>query len=456
VKGERPINADEPAKPTPAKGAEPASEQPKGNPPEKPKADSPAKPKRQRRPIPGALKLIGGTVLVAIVFLVAAIVGGGGGAPEPEGPAPAPSGGETTSSPEPGDEPARQAATELGYPAFATDNTTRIGGSDPASNAAAAALAVFPSLTPAQQPSAVTLVDEGDWEAAIAAAVLMAEPVRAPILLSDSDGIPDPTAEAIEALEPSGSDDTDGAGAFEVGDVPDLEGGKVTRVKGSGAAAAAAIAALRDRLTGKAPAHVVVAPSGQPAFAMPAAGWAARSGDPILFTANDALPEATVAALKLHPKVPVFVLGPPAAISDRVLGEIDELAGKTRRVAAEDPVANAVAFARYAKGGFGWNVNDPGHGFVVVRSDSPLDAAAAAPLSAAGTWGPLLLTDSADTLPAALRDYLLDVKPGYTTDPTRAFYNHVWLLGDLEAIDVAQQAEINGLAELAKIGGEEE
>ena len=105
-------------------------------------------------------------------------------------------------------------------------------------------------------------------------------------------------------------------------------------------------------------------------------------------------------------------------------------------------------------GGFGWNINDPGHGFVVARSDSPLDAAAAAPLSASGTWGPLLLTDSADTLPAALRGYLLDVKPGYTTDPTRAFYNHVWVIGDQEAIDVNQQAEIDELAELAKIGGE--
>ena len=126
-----------------------------------------------------------------------------------------------------------------------------------------------------------------------------------------------------------------------------------------------------------------------------------------------------------------------------------------RRVSGEDPVANAIALARYSDGDFGWNVNDPGHGFVVARRDSPLDAAAAAPLSASGTWGPLLLTDSADTLPAALREYLLDVKPGYTTDPTRAFYNHVWVIGDQEAIDVNQQAEIDELAELAKIGGEQ-
>jgi hypothetical protein len=46
------------------------------------------------------------------------------------------------------------------------------------------------------------------------------------------------------------------------------------------------------------------------------------------------------------------------------------------------------------------------------------------------------------------------VKPGYTTDPTRAFYNRVWVLGDQDAISVAQQAEVNELAELAKIGSE--
>jgi hypothetical protein len=67
----------------------------------------------------------------------------------------------------------------------------------------------------------------------------------------------------------------------------------------------------------------------------------------------------------------------------------------------------------------------------------------------------LLLTDSAASLPAELHSYFLDMKPGYTTNPTRAFYNHVWVIGDQEAIDVNQQAEVNELAELAKIGGGE-
>ena len=148
------------------------------------------------------------------------------------------------------------------------------------------------------------------------------------------------------------------------------------------------------------------------------------------------------------------MLGPSSAIDSAVVRAVEKIGNEAHRVSGEDPIANAVAFSRYADGSFGWNVNDPGHGFVLARDEDPLTAAAVAPLSASGTWGPLLLTDNAATLPAAVRDYFLDVKPGYTDDPTRAFYNHVWVIGDQEAIDVNQQAEASELAELAKIGGE--
>jgi hypothetical protein len=436
----RPINAEVPAVEPP--------KAPDGKPSPKPASPAP-RPPRARKPVPGALKLIAATVVVAIVFLAAAILGGRGtGGSETSTPAPVSGAQEQVA-------PSSQASSQLGYPAFATKNTTRVGGADPASNAAGIALATYPSTTPAQRPTAVTLVGEDDWQGAIAASVLMAAPVDAPVLISTSDALPESTSQAFSALDPQGSADTGGAQAFVVGDVA-APGGleKVTQVKAAGAAATAAqIALLRDRLFGSAPAHLVVAPAEQPGFAMPAAAWAARSGDPVLFAGEERLPKPTAAALKRHPDVPVYVLGPSSAISADAVKQIAKIDRHVRRVSGEDPVSNAIALARYADGSFGWNVNDPGHGFVVARSDSPLDAAAAAPLSASGTWGPLLLTDSADTLPAALRGYLLDVKPGYTTDPTRAFYNHVWVIGDQEAIDVNQQAEIDNLAELTKIGG---
>lgn len=441
---ERPINADLPVL---RPGEEPVAA-PKTPAPAKP--PPPKAPKRRRKPIPAALKAIAALFVLAVVFIVAAILGGrGGGSESPETPAPV---SEAPSTP--AGAPAAQTPEELGYPAFATANTTRVGGGDPASNAAGIALATYPSTEPSQQPDAVTLVDAGDWRGAIAASVLMAAPVGAPVLVSEADGVPEPTEQALDALDPQGGKATDGAQAFAIGAASAPSGLQTRRVGGGGGTvAAAAIAALRDELLGGPPRHIVVAPAAEPAFAMPAAAWAARSGDPVLFAGEDELPAPTAAALKRHPHTPVYVLGPSSAISSDVVRRIGKLSDRVRRVSGEDPVANAIALARYGDGGFGWNVNDPGHGFVVAGSDEPLDAAAAAPLSASGTWGPLLLTDSADTLPAALRGYLLDVKPGYTTDPTRAFYNHVWVIGDQEAIDVNEQAEIDELAELAKIGG---
>lgn len=408
--------------------------------------------RRRRQPKPLTPKLLAALALLAVVFIVAAVLGGTGGsgdeaetgaAPAPVAPSPSADGGGEAAS-----------AGELGFPAFATNNTTRIGGSDAASIAAAAALAVFPSTSDAQRPAAVALVGEEDWAGAVAASVLMAEPVRAPLLISGP-ALPAVTAEAFAALDPGGFEG--GAQAFRIGAVETPDGAKTTAVGSRDAAAEAAeIAKLRRRLAGSKPSHVLIAPAAAPELAVPAAAWAARSGDPVLFAERDDLPAATAAALRELAGVPAYVLGPPEGISDQVLAGIRKIAGAAQRVGGKDPVANALALARYDGGdGFGWNINLPGHGFVLARAEAPLDAAAASALSGSGTWGPLLLTDSATKLPAELRSYFLDVKPGYTNNPTRAVLNHVWVIGDQEAIDVNQQAEVNELAEVAKIGGEE-
>jgi hypothetical protein len=495
VSADRPINADvsppddapepvlEPKKaPEKEKSATPEPEAPKqAEPVRKPEADrkkaAPAEEKvsapRRRRGIPGPIKLVTALVLIAVGFIALAVLAGGGGSKKDESAAPsssttavvpveAPSSeAESAASSSEEDESEAESsgggdAEELGYPSFATSNTTRIGGPDPIANAAATALAVFPATNEKQRPVAVSLVDKEDWAGAIAAAVLMAEPVRAPLLYGEAEGIPDATSSALGALKPDGGAASGGAAVFAVGDVQIPGGLNANKIKvGDPATEAATIARLRDRLAGSPPDAIILASSSEPAFAAPAAAYAARSGDPVLFTEAESLPRATVTALRRDEGVPVYALGPGSAISGKVLKEVEALGLKVTRISGADPVAGSIAFARFGEGGFGWHVSDPGHGFVLVRSDAPLEAAAAAPLSGSGTWGPLLLTDSADTLPSELRGYFLDVKPGYTTDPTRAFYNHVWIVGDAGQISVEQQAEVNEVAELAKIGSEE-
>jgi hypothetical protein len=292
--------------------------------------------------------------------------------------------------------PAPEETEDLGFPAFATKNTTRVAGADPIADAAAVALAVDPSTGGVQGPDAVTLVDAADWPAGIAAASLVAAPVSAPILVTDSGEVPELTENAIRALGPEGSAETAGRQAFVIGSAASPDDLDTLEVKGASAAEIAAeVASLRERLTGR-PEHLLLASSDEPAFAMPAAGWAARSGDPVLYVQRDSVPEPTRKALERYKGVPVYVLGPTSAISSKALREVEKLAPSAERVGADDPVASAIEFARYASGGFGWNINDPGHGFVIANTSRPLDAAVAAPLSASGTWGPLLVSEDGD------------------------------------------------------------
>jgi hypothetical protein len=343
---------------------------------------------------------------------------------------------------------------DLGFPAFATSNTTRVAGADPVADAVGVALATFPRAGAVEGPAAVTLVPADDWASGVAASALVNAPVGAPILLTDGGELPGLTADALRTLAPSGSAGTGGTQVFAVGAAPEPAGVKSERIEdGSPADVAAAVARLRERLTEEEPEHLLVASSDDPEYAMPAAAWAARSGDPVLFAQRDSVPEPTLKLIERYEEAPVYLLGPKSVISERAEKEIDESSKAAVKRAAEedDPIANAVEFARYVDGTFGWNINDPGHGFVIADASRPADAGAAAALSGTGSWGPLLITDDADSLDPALESYLLDLKPGYTDDPTRAVYNHLWVVGDESAISVDVQVQLDEIAEVAPV-----
>jgi Cell wall binding domain 2 (CWB2) len=350
------------------------------------------------------------------------------------------------------DDPQEAPVGTLGFPLIATRNTTRVGGPDAITDAAATALATHPPAPDAEPIEAAVLIADGNWQAGIAAAALAGPPLRAPLLIGDRGEVPDATAQALAQLQPRGGSGPADAAVYRVGGAAAPSDLQSKELRGSSAEIAAAIDELRGRLLGGEPAQIVVATSEKASYAMPAAAWAARSGDPVLFSGARDVPEATMAALRRHRGVPVYVLGPESAISDEALRKLERASPGVKRVGAEDPVANAIAFARYADSSFGWDINDPGHGLVLANSSRPLDAAAAATLAASGKWGPLLVTETAGALPAELRSFLLDIKPGYEDDPTRAVYNHIWLIGDASAIGARVQAEIDELAELAPIG----
>jgi hypothetical protein len=355
------------------------------------------------------------------------------------------------------------AGQRLGFPAVATKNTTRVPGGDPIADAAGVALAVYPSAAPGTHPTAVTLAPTDDWQAAIAASVLMAPPIRAPILLSGSSSLPSATSDALSALAPTGAGSINNAQIIRVGNVPTVTGKRTATIRGADPyAVAASIDKFASVVLGKTSINVVIASGTDPAYAMPAAGWAAESGEPVLFVNASGIPSATRQALLAHQKPHIYVLGPPSVIPDSVLGQLRKY-GSVKRVGASDPAANSVAFAEYRDpacafgqpcvhipGSFGWAIRSPGHGYTLINSHRPLDAAAAAPLSATGDYGPELLTDNPSSLPPSVLNYFLNyATPGYSQEgPTAAVYNHGWVIGDQSAISVPVQAEMDNLLEV--------
>ncbi len=95
-------------------------------------------------------------------------------------------------------------------------------------------------------------------------------------------------------------------------------------------------------------------------------------------------------------------------------------------------------------------MRSPGHGYVLLNSQRPLDAAAAAPLSASGDFGPQLVMDDSSSLPPSVLNFFLNyATPGYTQEgPTAAVYNHGWVIGDTKAISIGAQAQMDGLLEV--------
>ena len=348
-----------------------------------------------------------------------------------------------------------QGAEKLGFPSSATRNTVRVGGGDPASDAAGVAGALYPATGDSDRPTAVVLVDQDDWVTGIAAAMLSGRPIGAPILLTDGKDLPPVTEDVLKRLDPKGSDLSKDAQVIRIGaDTARPDGFKTALIEGDTPfEAAAAIDRFFSAARASPSNDVVLYSADRGEFAMPAAAWAARSGDAVLPVRRNAIPAPIVKALREHERPNVFVLGPTSVISQKVLDQLKKrkLARAVNRIKGPTAVENAIAFTRYEKGDFGWGVMVPGYNFTIASSTRASDAAASAALGTRGVFAPLLLSDDAEALPPKLEEYLLSVQPGYEDNPGQAVYNRAWVLGDDKAISVRQQSQIDQLTELVPV-----
>ncbi|MEV4419624.1 hypothetical protein AB0L40_06535 [Patulibacter sp. NPDC049589] len=394
------------------------------------------------RPVPTRSRRA--TAAAALAVSAALVLAGCGGGDDAESPFTPPKGDDSS-------------ASALGFPVVATRNTTRTGTKDPVDAAAAVARAAYPDGSEASRAKAVTIVDDQDWRTALAATSLAAPPIGAPLLFSDGAKLPDATVSAIDALKPSGSDAAGKAQAVLVGKVGRPSGLRTDAIEGADPyELARAIDRYTTQARGRSSDRVLVVSADRPEYAVPAAAWLAKSGDPLAFVTSKGIPPATARQLASHPKATIYVLGPSAVVRPSVTKQLRKY-GTVKRVGGVSPTDNAIGFARYKDGSFGWNVNQPGHGFLIARDTDTLGAISLAPFAASGLHGPLLLLDSSDQLSVPVREYLRDVKQGYyPDDPTLdatavARYNRAWLTGDVSQISAKVQAQIDTLLELAPV-----
>jgi putative cell wall-binding protein/sugar phosphate isomerase/epimerase len=242
----------------------------------------------------------------------------------------------------------------------------------------------------------------------------------------------------VEYIVEQDNADAEGVRAAELGyqllsagcAVPAPTAPEVVRVAGSGRAeTAAALSALRVE-----PGVVVAYVAGGSGFAdaLAAGPAAAAEGGPLLLVDADAVPAATRAELERLGAGRIVVVGGPAAVSDAVLAELEELtAGGVERRAGDDRYATAAAVAAAVFPG--------GVDRAVVATGEDFPDALAGGTAAAG--GPVLLTRP-DALPEATRAELERLAPAAIT-----------VVGGLAAVSDAVVAELQAIAPTTRVAG---
>ncbi len=303
------------------------------------------------------------------------------------------------------------------------------------------------------------MVDERNWPAALAASTFAGSPLHAPLIFSEGQALPEASEVALKAMRPTGTGalgtsptgPTQRIQVIQVGATATPVGYTVRSLAGEDPAA---LAVTIEQTTSALRKHVpheliVTAPEAPPAMTMPAAGLAAQTAAPILFVEHSRIPPATATELRRLRNSSIYVVGPSSVVSQKTARELRRF-GRVIRIGGLTPASNAIAVARFADGTFGWGVVEPGHGMVFANSTRPLDGPAAAPLSATGDYGPLLLLESPDEIPATLGGYLSDLQPGSPpSGPVHGVYNHGWVIGDTSAVSAKTQASLDALLEIA-------
>ena len=335
-----------------------------------------------------------------------------------------------------------------------TPNTTRFGGTDSYQTGVAVAEAVWNNPADPMERPGVVILARGDgscFQEALIASSLIHFPRNGPVLLTEPDFLNPVVRSEIIRLCPSGKGSpaqvlTIGSLSPRIDEEVQRMGFTVCRINGGDPATTAVI--IWNLLGPKC--NVMLVSEEQFGDALPAGGWAAHMGDPILLTHGQQLPGVTAQAIRER-QPDVYIIGGPGSISPRVEETVRHLTrGFVDRIAGPDPAATSVRFTRYQSptGTFGWNINQKkGWSFRFSRIDSWQPAVSGNPLSHMGKHSPLLLVHP-QMVPSPVAEFIGAVNPLHR-EPEPPFM-HGFIIGNCLEVSCQVQIELDKRLETVK------
>ncbi|CAM3875647.1 cell wall-binding repeat-containing protein [Alkalicoccus chagannorensis] len=339
-----------------------------------------------------------------------------------------------------------------------TKNITRIDQDNLTDVSIETSQTIWPATHEHNQPGTVILADPNEWQQALSVLTLVHHPNDGPLLLAE-DGLNDDLVAEIERLAPLGNDD--GVEVLSAMELTDEEEDMLadfevdTLIEEEPAAFAAEADSLFADTIGSYPEAVLIGSSNDDhrLHSSVAGSWISHMDEPLLYV-DDEVPDATIDALEARDgDVEMYVLGGENIISEEVEETLSSY-GNVERIDEEDPVELSIAFASYEHDGFGWDINDPGHGFVFASTENPDLVLAGAPFAHLGKHAPLLWMEDGEA-EQAHADYLAQIKPSFEEAPMEGPYNHSYLLGTEENISFQTQGVLDQLMEIQSVTGDD-
>lgn len=314
-----------------------------------------------------------------------------------------------------------------------TKNSSRVAGSTPDETIRQAIAIAYPGRAPR-----MLIHVPDDWRFALAATPLLALPTDGALAIGPGD------TNAWRTLSA-------GSSMLSVGPSPAWAPGTPSLPATTPAAAAAALDAERIRQVGISSTRILLVNADAPAaWGLPAAAWAARTGDPILFLERQRIPPETRQAILRRGDTPYLVVMGAPLLDAGVLRELAGL-GTMIRVDGDTPEAAAAHFAQLydPSSGTGWGYGTAPANFLANRNtlianpDHWREAIGSSVLArGTGKSGPMLLTER-DRVPAVTDTLLWKLRPRFEGTPAEGPFNHAWILGGLEAISYPTQGWID-------------